>query len=322
MASRFSTDRRPRPLCTKRAAGLLVLVAALGSSHAAHAGPREDADAALQRGVALRREGKDAEALDAFQQALALAPSARARAQVALAEQALALWIVAERDLALALAEKDDPWIKQNREPLERAARVVASKLAWATVDVKVPSPEVYVNGSPAPLDADGRVRVVAGVVTIEVRADGYQPASSSLRIAPETTAKVAFDLQPSARRGEPSSTPREPVDSSGGMQRTSGWILTGVGVVGIGIGIAFGLRAMSKKDERDTDCAAGCSQVGVEADRAGRSAGLVSTIAMLGGIAATGAGVWFVLNAASSSGGGQVGVHADGSSIRISGSF
>lgn len=307
----------------KRAAGVLVLLAALGSSHAAHAGPREDADAALQRGVALRREGKDAEALDAFQQALALAPSARARAQVALAEQALALWIAAERDLGLALAEKDEPWIKQNREPLERAARLVASKLAWATVDVKVPTPEVFVNGSPAPLGADGRVRVVAGVVTIEVRADGYQPASSSLRIAPETTAKVAFELEPSPRSAKPSADlSRDPADSSSSAQRTSGWILTGIGVVGLGIGTAFGLRAMSKKDERDTDCAAGCSQVGVDADRAGRSAGLVSTIAMLGGIAATGAGVWFVLSARSSSPASQIGVHAAGSSISVSGSF
>jgi hypothetical protein len=319
MAFRSSIDR---PVRMKQATGVLILLAALGSSPVAHAGPREDADAALHRGVVLRREGKDAEALDAFQRALSLAPSARARAQVALAEQALALWIAAERDLALALSERDDAWIKQNREPLEGAARVVASKLAWAVVDVKAPHPEIFVNGSPTPTGADGRVRVVAGVVTIEVRAEGYDPASTSLRIPPETTATISLELEPTMRRRDSSSPPPGPPrESSTGSQRTTGWILTGVGAVGIGIGTAFGLRAMSKKDERDSDCVGGCSRVGVDADRAGRSAALVSTIAMLGGVAVAGAGVWFILRAPSSSP-ASIGVQTNGSSIHLSGSF
>lgn len=325
MVSRSSTDgERKAPRCPRRAAAGLVLLASLFASPTARAGANEDADEALRRGVALRHEGKDAEALEAFQRALELAPSARARAQVALAEQALALWVVAERNLALALAEEDDAWIKAHREPLEGAARVIASKLAWVTVGVKAPGAEVFVNGSRAPLDPEGRVRVVAGLVTLEVRADGYEPASKALRVAPETTSVARFDLRPLTRpaMAEPARAPRAPEAPSGSAGRTTGWILAGVGGAGVGVGAAFGLRALSKKNERDADCTGGCTQIGVDADRAGRQAGLVSTIATVGGLVATGAGVWLILRAGPPQRASSVGVHVAGSSIRLEGSF
>jgi len=300
-----------------------VMLAALVFARPASAGPREDADAALRRGVELRREGKDAEALEVFQQALSLAPSPRARAQVALAEQALSLWTSAERDLALALSAADDPWIKQNRDALERAAQVVASKLAWVTIDTNVSQPEVYVNGAPAPVGAGGRVRVVAGLVTIEVRAAGHEAASRTLRITPESTTRVSLALEESAARAAPTG-PNASADSTGdpSMQRTTGWILTGVGIAAIGGGTFFGLRAVSKKDERDDDCIDGCSQRGVDADRAGRTAGLVSTIAIIGGAAAAGAGLWFVLSAPSSAQKSQVGVRTSGTWLGVAGTF
>jgi len=302
----------------------------LGLAAEAQAGPREDADAALHRGVVLRREGNDAEALEAFQQALALAPSARARAQVALAEQALALWLAAERDLALALAEKDDPWIRQNREALEGAARVVASKLGWATVTTNVPQlAEVLVNGSPVPAGDDGRRRVIAGLVTIEARAEGYVSATQTLRIGPETTANVTLDLQPVAREpsaGSPATRAggEAGVLSAGSTQRTAGFIVTGVGVVGLGVGAFFGLQAVSKKDDRDAACAGGCTQEGVDADRDGRAAGLVSTLAVIGGAAATGVGLWLILSARRepASTRASVRLHTTGSWAGLGGSF
>lgn len=323
MASRSSTEKRSTALVRRAMHGIVVL-AALGFVRPALAGPREDADAALRRGVELRREGKDAEALEVFQQALSLVPSARARAQVALAEQALSLWTAAERDLALALAARDDPWIRQHREALEGAARVVASKLAWVTLDVNVRDPEVYVNGAPAPVGEGGRVRVVAGLVNIEVRAPGLEPASRSLRIAPESTTVVSLVLEKSAERMQPFGPSSAPLagEPTASTQRTAGWILTGIGVVAVGGGTFYGLRAISKKDERDADCIDGCSQAGVDADRAGRTAGLVSTIAIVGGLAATAAGVWFVVSAPSAGRASSIGVRTTGTSVSVAGTF
>ena len=62
----------------------------------AHADAQSEADALITKGVGLREKGRDEEALDVFRQALAKSPSARARAQVALAEQALGMWVLAE----------------------------------------------------------------------------------------------------------------------------------------------------------------------------------------------------------------------------------
>ncbi len=328
MAFRSSIETR-RALCPRSGVLALVLLglllSLLLSACPAAAGPREDADAALRRGVELRREGKDADALEMFQRALSLSPSPRARAQVALAEQALSLWTAAERDLAMALAAQDDPWIRQNREALEGAARVVASKLAWVVVDANVPDPEVYMNGAPTSVGDAGRVRVVAGLVTIEARAAGHERASRTLHIAPEstTTVKLVLDaVAPSnvaTSRDEPSPTPN---DTSGQTQRAAGWILTGVGAVAIGGGAIFGLRAIAKKDERDADCVGGCSQIGVDADRAGRTAGLVSTLAIVGGVAAAGAGLWFVLSAPSSGAATRVGVRTSGTALYVAGTF
>lgn len=292
----------------ERSALIGTLVTTLSFASFARAEPQVEADDDLRRGVALRREGKDAEALAAFQHALERSPSARARAQVALAEQALALWLAAERDLTLALAEKDDPWIKLNREVLERAARIVEAKLAYVVVSSNVDAPEVLVNGASATsgsgADSRARRRVVAGQVTIEVRAPGYEAAQKTIQVAPETTANVALQLRPAPPPGA-ASAPRdggavttEPrvSDTSNGTQRTVGFILTGAGIAGLGLGVGFGVRAMGAKSDRDADCASGCTQLGVDADRAGRDAALVSTIATVAGLAATGVGIWLVL--------------------------
>ncbi|HEX4352161.1 MAG TPA: tetratricopeptide repeat protein, partial [Polyangiales bacterium] len=64
----------------------------------------DSADALISQGVALRKQGKNAEALVDFQRAYQISPSPRAQAQIALAEQALGDWIAAEDGLVSALA--------------------------------------------------------------------------------------------------------------------------------------------------------------------------------------------------------------------------
>jgi len=61
-------------------------------------------NAQISRGVALRRQGRDASALEVFQSAWRSSRAPRALAQVALAEQALGRWVAAEAHLVEALA--------------------------------------------------------------------------------------------------------------------------------------------------------------------------------------------------------------------------
>lgn len=294
------------------ARGALVVALVLAGTAAHAAEPETGHDALMRRGVALRREGHDAEALQTFELALASSATPRARAQIALAEQALALWLAAERDLGLALAERDDPWIRQNREALERASAIVAAKLAWITVSstpasgsAPAPDAQVFVNGALASRSSDGRIRVVAGQIAVELRVEGHAPSSRSVNVAPETTVNIALPLgAPTARAVATSPPPvegtSEPVAPSSNGRRTVGWALVGVGAVGLGVGGFFGARTIAKKDERDTACEGGCTQAGVDADRAGRTAGLVSTVAVASGVVATSVGLVLVFTAPS----------------------
>jgi hypothetical protein len=323
MASRSSIE-------LARTALVLVVILAAGAARAGE--PDADADALIHRGVALRREGRDAEALEAFERALARSATPRARAQVALAEQALALWLAAERALLLALAEKDDPWIRQNREALERAAVVVAGKLAWITIESSNTSrrdAQVFVNGALATPAPDGRIRVVAGQVAIELRLANHAPANRTVHVAPETTVKVALDVGPRIAvpsTGTPTLRPPAPEDSSSSGSRTLGWVLTGAGVASLGVGGFFGVRAITKKDERASECEGGCTQAGVDADRAGRTAALVSTITVAAGVVATSVGVFFVVTSRSPSGSAAqrpgLSVGVSGASLDLRGSF
>src|SRR5579872_6158721 len=95
-----------------RVAAFLMLVLAAAP---AAAGPKDDADAAISRGVALRRQGNDTAALAEFQRARSLSPSPRAVAQVGLALQALGRWAEAEAEIEDALGDAHDPWIAKNR---------------------------------------------------------------------------------------------------------------------------------------------------------------------------------------------------------------
>src|SRR5436190_8859003 len=77
----------------------------------------DDPDALIQQGLDLRREHRDDEALAVFRRSHELRPSARALAQIALAEQATGRWVDAREHLTEALA-MDDPWIAERRGPL------------------------------------------------------------------------------------------------------------------------------------------------------------------------------------------------------------
>jgi hypothetical protein len=140
----------------------------------------------IERGVQLRREHRDAEALEVFRRAYEVRPTPRARAQIALAEQALGQWVEAERDLHTSLASSDDPWIVSHRDALEGALQAVGKHLATLNVTANIAQGEVWLNDvRVGELPMNG-VRLAAGRVRIEVRSQGYTPASRVVELAPQ----------------------------------------------------------------------------------------------------------------------------------------
>ena len=207
-----------------------------------------DADTLIARGIDLREHGKDDEALAVFKKALAKTPSPRARAQVALAEQALGLWIAAESDLLLALAADSDPWIAKNRAAIEGALAVVRRHLG--SLEVRgTDGAEVVLDGVRlGTLPAAAPFRVEAGKRTLELRAKGFHPTTRSIEVpaggvARETVALVAQSPDSSGAmatsNGEAAGGGRDAERGDPGKaQRVLGFALAGTGVVPVATGI------------------------------------------------------------------------------------
>jgi len=160
-------------------------------------GARADADddALVERGLKLRRDRRDAEALALFRQAYDARPAPRTRAQIALAEQALGKWVDAERDLLLALDAADDPWISSHRQTLDKALATIGKHLGTLVAEANAPAAELWLDGAQVGKLPIGQLRVAAGPAKLEARAKGYEPATRSIEIAPGATVKERFDL-------------------------------------------------------------------------------------------------------------------------------
>jgi hypothetical protein len=204
-----------------------------------------EGDQLIERGLKLREQGRDADALPLFERANALEPSPRACAQLALANQALGKWVEAERGLMTALDAADDAWVMQRREPLEKALATVRSQLGWLEVEANVPGAAISVDESlvgVAPLA--GPLRVAGGLVHLKVTASGYLPALRLVQVRSGEHAHEVLTLQPehasSPEEGRPTEASPAPVatvrsDTSGaasrakvGRTRTSAWLALG----------------------------------------------------------------------------------------------
>ncbi|MEO8878585.1 MAG: hypothetical protein ABI461_23550 [Polyangiaceae bacterium] len=231
---------------------LAFAIASFGVS--ARADSASDADALVEHGVALREQGHDDLALQEFQKANALSPSARALAQIGLAEQALGVWRDAERDVSTALAVTGDPWIEKNRAALEAAKNTIQNHLGSLEIRCDAPGAEIFVDGATRGKIAPGvSIRVEAGPRDVEVRAPGRHASSRSVLVPAGGVARETITLEPlPVATAEPQRDPLSPTlspsrddhrdDDAGASQRSVGWAFLGTsaallvtGFVGIG---------------------------------------------------------------------------------------
>ena len=233
-------------------AALLVFAAVTANVRPACAAPDDaEAEALIARGIDLREHGKDDEALAVFKKALAKSPSARARAQVALAEQAMGLWLFAENDLVLALAADSDVWIVKNRSALEGALGVVRRHIG--SLEVRgTDGAEIMLDGVRlGVLPAGNSFRVEAGRRTLELRAKGFHPSARTIEIpaggvSRETVMLVALTVEAAEGGGgspRAPGSPRETDRDPGRGQRVLGWAFAGTGgalLITGGVGMLF----------------------------------------------------------------------------------
>ena len=223
------------------------------ASSSAHA---EDAESIIAHGVELREQGHDDQALVEFRRAFAMTPTPRGRAQIALAEQALGLWVAAEIDL-LEATSAPDPWIARNRTALTQSLAVIQQHLGSLEIRGGSAGAEVFVDGASVgtlPM-ASGR-RVEAGTRNVEVRAKGYYTASRVVTVPPAGIARETIELRPqlgaesgasTTERAIAAAPPRdaEPKGTSN-VQRNLGWVVLGAGAALVITGVVGQLLRQS----------------------------------------------------------------------------
>ena len=334
------------------AVGLLLVMLGIAKNGASGG---VDPEALTRHGLALRREGRDAEALEEFRHAYAVRPTPSALAQIALAEQALGLWVVAEADLQSALDE-EDPWIARHRRLLASGLADIRTHLAGLEVECEVIGAELWVNGARSALLPLARpLRVEAGSVVIELRAPGYAPARRLTSVAGGENARETIRLVPLAPSpaappeaagappppapvlgvsalsplSRPLVRPVERAVATSRPMRAASFVVFGTAAMALGAGAYLGARTLAAKAQRDDHCRPGCDAAGVAYDAEARSFADRSTVWFLLGAAAGGVGavlLWQSRGLAASGGGPVLRVGIDpgqhGGGAELEGTF
>lgn len=193
----------------------LVVFLALATPFSASGDPppptAPDAEALIREGLDLRRQGQERAALPYFQRAYDLSHTPRSAAQLGFAEQALGMWVEAERHLTEARAADKDPWIREHRNLLDESAGFVRAHLGLIEVETNVAQAEVLVDGRSAgrtPLEAP--LRVAIGQRRIELRAASYRPAGRAVEVTTGQTLRVTLPLIRLAGAVEPAPPPAD----------------------------------------------------------------------------------------------------------------
>jgi hypothetical protein len=241
-------------------AALGIALAVATAAPTALAQSAAEADKAIAHGVELREKGKDDEALDEFRRAYSLQPSPKARAQMALAEQALGMWVLAEEHLREALRSVEDPFVAKHKAPLTSALATIGQHLGSLEIRGEAPGAEVFIDGAKAgTLPFREPKRVEAGMRNLEVRSPGFYPVSRVVRVPAGETARETIELHAQRPNDTPADKPPVPAaggtpppehhvwtenphpreeGGGGGGVRTIGWVFVGTSVALLSMGV------------------------------------------------------------------------------------
>lgn len=243
-----------------------LIVAALlacASPLVVHAQPQSEVNALIDQGVERRRAGDDEGALELFTRAWDAGHTPRARAQMALVEQALGSFVDAETHMLEALAVRSNEWIATRRADLELALEAIQLRLGYLEVRGGIAGADLRLDGrSVGTLPLGHRIRLAAGSYRMEVVARQHYPFARHITIAPEGTTRetVVLTRTPTAPGSEADGGSGEPRRRVGGRLRpiVGASFLVGGGVMLATSAITFTLRQRRANDYNSDDCLVG----------------------------------------------------------------
>ena len=196
----------------------------------------------------------------------------------------------------------------------------------------------IELDGSPFSLTFLGRARPVdPGGHVILVHRDGAtrrydvvlgEGEGRELSLTEDGPVVAPTEPRPAGKAPSPSRrSPARPTPPPAGdaSRATTGYVLGGIGLVGLGVGTVGGLIAMGKKSEMRDHCDASnaCDEAGLDAASSGRTWARVATVSTVLGLAGVGAGAYFLLTDES---GGSVGLGGSpipsGGAVSVRGRF
>jgi hypothetical protein len=213
---------------------------------------------------------------------------------------------------ALVVAQRDGR--SERVEYAKKHLAVVEPKLSKITIDVakEADEPGLTVTLDGAALGAaawgvgmpvdPGTHHVTASApnkVTFERRIE-IENGSSKLEI-PKLADAVVTAAPPRAVDNDTEKKPVSDEAATGNGRRTAGLALGGAGIIALGVGGYFGLRAFSKWSEREDNCVGGCNSAAKSAGDDAKSAAMAANIGIGLGLVAVGVGTYLVLGSSSS---------------------
>lgn len=198
--------------------------------------PQPSSEELVARGVEARKAGDDRAAFTAFRRAFELDGSARALAQLALAEQALGRWVDAHEHLQVALAREDDAWVNEHRAALTAALGEIEGQLGSLDITCNVAGASVEVDGQPRgqiPLSAP--LRLSAGQSVVTISAPGYFKIVRHVQVGAGELSRLEISLTPNA--AVPTSVPaRAPAAPSSPSASRDVLMYGSVGLAALGL--------------------------------------------------------------------------------------
>ncbi len=309
------TRRKPPHLATGVALSAVLLLAGATARAQTTDDARARADTLFREGQDLLSAGQFPTACAKLEESQRLDPKIGRLLNVAYCHEQLGrtatAWNEYNQAAALALQLK-----QTEREAFARKeANALAHKLSFVQLDMNA-APEV----TQVTLDGVTLTRdqwtvpfpVDPGPHSMTFGAAGRKTQTQTVVVgAPGTMRVVLEPLGPEAGPNLPVAAP-PPQPPSGqhdsGMQaetpaaaphgsRLPGWIVGGVGVVALGVGAGFGVRAISLKSDADAQCPNHlCSRQGTSTIADAKTAATISTIGLIAGAVGVGVGAWLVL--------------------------
>ncbi|HEY8074661.1 MAG TPA: hypothetical protein VIF62_11135 [Labilithrix sp.] len=301
----------------RRLARCLLAACVLALSANAHADEQQVARGLFDEGVGLMKDGKYADACPKLESSLKHYPGIGTRGKLAECYEKIGrfasawqLW----RDVAQLSARAGEPTREQ---VASEHAKALEPKLSYVTVTIPaandVAGLVVKRNGQELDRAKIGSAEPVdSGSIAFEISAPGKKPFSAQVNVAPGQSAK--FDVpalesavtQTAVTPPPSDTTPSYVVETDQPTwKRPVGLALAGVGVVGIGLGAFFGLKAKSTYDGAFDG--GGCDKSNKQCDSGGQSSvddahskATVSTILFVAGAACLAGGAFLFFTAPS----------------------